>query len=381
MASINIQAQVIKNIFHRTDRNVRQDGTRKKAITIISSGIGKPSREEIQRQEENDLIPRVLYFEDTIGCDMLDEHFLSAVPRWRRLFYRFVPTVIAQGLEARFVRRHYDAVVTWSTKNVLLYGLLSKLTLTRHPHIAMMSWLSQPSKIIPLRFVQSHIDRIILWSSVQRDAAIRGGISRDKIVLVSRRADTKFWHPMEHPTDTVCAVGQEMRDYPTLITALDGIDVPCFIANGKFHSKTYESVSAINQYEQFPPNVTTRKLSYAELRALYARSRFVIVPLLHSDTDNGVNTIEESMAMGKAVICSRTQGQVDIIQEGKTGLFVPVGDSGALRQAILYLWNNPRIAEEMGKNGRAYIEQHHSLEHFVSEVNGHIEDVIQQYRR
>jgi glycosyltransferase involved in cell wall biosynthesis len=353
---------------------------RKKAITVISSGIGKPSREELQRREENDMIPRVLYFEDAIGCDMLDEGFLSTAPAFRRFFYRRVPTVIAQGCEARFVRKKYDAVVTWSERNVLLYAFLSKLTFSKYPHIAMMSWLSKPNILPLLRFLQSHIDRILVWSSVQRDAAIKGGISQDKVVLISRRADTKFWRPMEIPTDTICAVGQEMRDYPTLIEALDGTTIPCFIATGEFHSKVYPSVDSVYNNKKLPPNITFGKLSYADLRALYARSRFVVVPLLHTDTDNGVNTIEESMAMGKAVICSRTRGQIDIIQEGTTGLFVPVGDAAALREAILSLWHNPQRAEEMGKNGRIYIEQHHTLEQFVRDVNTNIEDVIKKYK-
>lgn len=324
------------------------------------------------------MIPRVLYFEDTIGCDMLDESYLRDVPAFRRFFYRFIPTVFTQGIEAWSVRKHYDAVVTWSEQNVVVYALIAKLTFSKHPHIAMMSWLSRPKVLFLLKHLQSHIDRIIVWSTVQRDAAISGGISRDKVVLVSRRADTKFWRPMEAVTDTICAVGQEMRDYPTLITAFDGLDIPCFIATGEFHSKVYESVDTVKTYHGLPPNVSTARLSYADLRSLYARSRFVVVPLRESDTDNGVNTIEESMAMGKAVICSRTRGQVDIIQEGKTGIFVPVGDPDALRAAIVYLWKNPQIAEEMGRNGRKYIEQYHMLEKFVSDVNTHIDEVIRR---
>ncbi len=85
-----------------------------------------------------------------------------------------------------------------------------------------------------------------------------------------------------------------------------------------------------------------------ELRDLYARSRFVVVPLHASDTDNGVTVILEAMAMGKAVICSRTRGQVDVIQEGVTGIYVPVGDAAALRAAILSLWAEPQRAQQMG---------------------------------
>jgi glycosyltransferase involved in cell wall biosynthesis len=112
--------------------------------------------------------------------------------------------------------------------------------------------------------------------------------------------------------------------------------------------------------------VTKGRLTLPELRELYARSRFIVVPLMRSDTDNGITVILEAMAMGKPVICSRTRGQVDVIQEGVTGLYVPVGDAAALRTAILSLWNEPGRAEQMGKNARAYVEKCHTLEGFTA---------------
>ncbi len=104
------------------------------------------------------------------------------------------------------------------------------------------------------------------------------------------------------------------------------------------------------------------------LRDLYARSRFVVVPVRPSDTDNGVNVMLEAMAMGKPVICSRTQGQVDVLQDGVTGIFVPVGDANAMRKAMVDLWNDPARARAMGRAARAYVEKHHALEKFCRDV-------------
>ena len=119
---------------------------------------------------------------------------------------------------------------------------------------------------------------------------------------------------------------------------------------------------------QSDENITQGRMTLPQLRELYARSRVVIVPLLHSDTDNGVTCILEAMAMGKPVICSRTRGQVDVIQDGVTGLYVPVGDAVALRAAIASLWNDPDRARQMGLNARSYIEKYHTLEMFTATV-------------
>jgi len=84
------------------------------------------------------------------------------------------------------------------------------------------------------------------------------------------------------------------------------------------------------------------------------------------------------MATGKAVICSKTSGQVDIIEEGRTGLLVRQGDPASLRQAIQYLWDNPDVAERMGREGRKYIESHHTIDAFVNNIKTVVCDVIQQ---
>lgn len=350
-----------------------------KAITIISKGIGRPSPEEMKHLEENDQTPHFLLYENTIGSDILDERYLKNAPVLRRFLYTFIPTTLAQVFEAFLVRKHYDVVITWSAQNVLPYALLLKLTRTHYPHIALMSWLSKPKKKVFLRFVHSHIDRLIVWSSVQSAIALREtGIPRSKVVLVSRRADTAFWRPQHAIPDTICSVGQEMRDYATLFKALAGTEIPCHIATGAFYGKRNKVMQEGDVLKKQAVNITISKLNNSELRSLYARSRFVVVPLLQSDTDNGVTTIEESMAMGKAVICSRTKGQVDIIQEGSTGLFVPVGDPVALQKAILYLWENPGIAEAMGRKGREFIEKNHTLNKFVHDVNNTVDEVIQE---
>ncbi|HEV2952758.1 MAG TPA: glycosyltransferase, partial [Candidatus Dormibacteraeota bacterium] len=78
------------------------------------------------------------------------------------------------------------------------------------------------------------------------------------------------------------------------------------------------------------------------------------------------------------VICSRVQGQVDVVDEGRTGLIVPAGDPIALREAIRYLWDNPAVAEEMGRQGRIRVEHNHTLEGFIDAVRATTEEVAPQ---
>jgi glycosyltransferase involved in cell wall biosynthesis len=103
-----------------------------------------------------------------------------------------------------------------------------------------------------------------------------------------------------------------------------------------------------------------------ELRDLYAKSRFVVIPLLQSDTDNGINVLLEAWSMGRAVICSDTVGLSEIVVDGHNARTVPVGDADALRGAITELWEHPEQAAALGANGRKLVVEHRRLEQFVS---------------
>jgi glycosyltransferase involved in cell wall biosynthesis len=334
--------------------------------------------------EAADQHPRHLVFEQRIGAEYLGREFVDTLPWLTRLLYRRLPPWIRQVLATRATRHGYDAVVSWGERLSLLFALMLKLSASRTRHVALLYWMSPPRKALLLRLVASHIDHIVTWSSVQHEIAIRRlRIPASRMTLTCHPVDQRFWRPMGRRTDMVCAAGNEMRDYATLIEAMRGLDIPCHIAAREVPSGTSRKVATpktILDGRELPPNVTVGSKTYPELRDLYARSRFVIVPLKPTDTDNGVTTILEAMAMSRAVICSRVAGQVDVIVEGKTGLFVPQGDSRALREAILFLWAHPEVAERMGREGRRRVEERHTIDQFAETVRGVIERVIAEPR-
>lgn len=311
--------------------------------------------------------PRNYVFEDAFS-PMMDESILghldasSRVPPWWRL---------AREIQ----RRHdeYDAVVTWGERLSLGMLVQQQFASVGKPHIAMMYQFEKPNIRLPLNAFKKNLHAVVTWSSVQRRALIdRLRFPAERVYLIRHYVDQVFYSPRQIEEDMICAVGAEMRDYATLKEAVLGTGLRCHIAAdsvripGRFRLLNDRRVAIGDISARSDANITEGRMSLTELRNLYARSRFVVVPLLTSDTDNGVTVILEAMAMGKPVICSRTRGQVDVIQEGVTGLYVPVGDADALRSAILSLWNEPARAQEMGRNARAYVEKNHTLEKFTA---------------
>jgi len=66
-------------------------------------------------------------------------------------------------------------------------------------------------------------------------------------------------------------------------------------------------------------------------------------------------SILEASSMEKPIIVSNTGGCPEAVDNGKTGILVPVKDVKKLTEAIIYLLNNPKKARKMGKNGRQKI--------------------------
>jgi glycosyltransferase involved in cell wall biosynthesis len=322
--------------------------------------------------------PRVNVFDGKFS-PVWDERSIDRTRGWR-----WTPDWFRLAQEVQRRSSEYDAVVTWNERLSLALMALQRLERNPKPHIAMMYWFEKPNIQIPMRLFGSSLHALVTWSSVQRRFAIEQlGFPAERCYFVRHFVDQLFFRPQDLEEDLICAAGSEMRDYPTLLEAVRGTDLRCHIASDHVRLPGRVRLSAnrrvpIETYRPLAgPHVTFGRKGLLELRELYARSRFVVVPLVASNSDNGVSVILEAMAMGKPVICSRTRGQVDVIEDGVNGLLVPVGDPQALRQAILGLWNDPDRRRAMGAKARAHVERLHTLEQFSDSVRKAVEAALE----
>jgi glycosyltransferase involved in cell wall biosynthesis len=234
--------------------------------------------------------------------------------------------------------------------------------------------------------VLSCIDIFFVYSTWQGDfIRARWNLPVRNVLYTPFMVDACFFTPEQIPKNTwpealkgrhgpvISAVGLEYRDYATLLEAIRGLPVQAVLAAASPWSKRPDTTAGT----QLPENVLVRRFSQYELRELYAASQFVVMPLDPVDFQAGVTTILEAMAMGKAVICTRTPGQTDVIVEGENGLYVDPGDPGAMRVTIQWLLDHPQEADRMGRNGRLRVEHEMSLEKYVPRLAGFIESIVQ----
>ena len=85
--------------------------------------------------------------------------------------------------------------------------------------------------------------------------------------------DQNFWRPMEQKESMICSVVMEMRDYPTLVKALQGTSIRCHIATGQARGELFDTVRRLYQMRDLPSGLSIGQKNYLQLRQLYAKSR------------------------------------------------------------------------------------------------------------
>jgi glycosyltransferase involved in cell wall biosynthesis len=112
---------------------------------------------------------------------------------------------------------------------------------------------------------------------------------------------------------------------------------------------------------------------HAELQSLYARAAVVACP---SHREGFGVACAEAMAHGKAVVASAVGGLRDLVADGETGVLVPPGDVGALREALVRLLADRDLRDRLGAAGRERIREHFSWDRFASDTIRAYEDAV-----
>ncbi len=90
------------------------------------------------------------------------------------------------------------------------------------------------------------------------------------------------------------------------------------------------------------------------------------VAVLCSESEGLSNSIMQYMEAGLPIVCTDTGGNGELIQHGKNGFLVGVGDSTALAARILDLLSDGGLACRLGQAARSTLSDDYSVEHMVA---------------
>lgn len=102
-----------------------------------------------------------------------------------------------------------------------------------------------------------------------------------------------------------------------------------------------------------------------ELADLYRASDIFVFP---SRNEGLGNVVIEAMACGLPVITSQLPVLEKVIEDGKNGLFVPIGDAEALQAAIIRLNSERGLARQLGSMAKEYVRSFHDFSHWQAQL-------------
>ncbi len=240
---------------------------------------------------------------------------------------------------------------------------------------------SEGSKLCQIGDVISEItykaaDKIIVISEEMRDTLIKKGVSEEKIEIVYNWVDETVIHPVKREDNTLIKeLGIPQYDFTVVYAGnlgyAQGIDVILNAAellkengkigfiifgNGSIETEVREKIEmmGLRQVRLFPLQ------PYERVSEVYSIGDACIVSCKPGAGGFAMPSKTWSiMGCGRAVLASFDEDSMlqRIIEENDCGLFAPAGDSQALSNNILALYNAPNRIKEQGRNSRRFIEE------------------------
>lgn len=91
--------------------------------------------------------------------------------------------------------------------------------------------------------------------------------------------------------------------------------------------------------------------------------------LVHPSEAEGLpNAVLEAAAAGLAIVATDAGGTTEIVEDGRTGILVPIGDVDGIGDALVRLGLDPGLRAALGDRARDHVARAFGMDRFVSET-------------
>lgn len=271
-------------------------------------------------------------------------------PDLKRFIGSYRAAHLAGRLRADLLITH-DPRVTFSTE------YFRRLLGVSVPHLAYSfnySWIPRGCKGWLHRKAFETVTRFVVYSTLERK------LYHERLGIPLEKLDFVHWgvgppkddgSPPPAPfrgDDYLCALGENSRDYATLMAAMKRLpDIPLVLVVRPHNLHGLE----------IPPNVRVlTSVPFSQALAVLRHSRLMVLPLVGPDVPCGHVTLVNAMYLSKAMVITDSSGVADYCWHDDNAWLVPWGCEQALAGAIERLWSDDGLRRRLGESGRRFVE-------------------------
>lgn len=301
---------------------------------------------------------------------------------------------------ARYIREHRIQIVhghhgrdVWPTLLAArLSGRRPRIVLTRHMAKSPSSWPSRQlllSQCEALIAVSGFVARVLREGSYEPDSPVEERRSRPplrgdhrRIRVVHGGIDPERFRPADA---AVLRREWGLAENDVAFGVVGGYDLPRGKGQREFLSAAarirdlaprarFLVIGRGNMADLLRSDITRHGLEGRALLTPYCRDMPAAMNaldcLVHPQvaTDAFPTVILEAMACNKPVLATRCDGAPEQFEDGRHGLLVSMEDVPALAEAMLRLANDDALRGRLGRDGRAHVLAHFTLDHLAAGV-------------
>lgn len=345
-------------------------------LTIATAGLVPGQLEDTDHREYGRI--DYLALRQRIGTDVLNYNVYKQ--NWLGGFLRSLEVQLRSDLYLAMLgasKKRIDLTFAMSERVGIPLAAFRKLNHAAGKFVTMFqSWSWRQQLAIERLDLLPQMDGIFVHCHSMKAHLVAMGAAAEHVHVLPYSVDQKFFCPqtaiVQQP-NLVFSIGESRsRNYAMLSRAVEGLPIDLHLAaGGSWYAREKK-----RRIPSLPANIQlTPHLSPRQLRDLYARAQFVILPVYDLVYSAGSTGAMEAASMARAVIATRSRGITDYIIDGETGILVRPDDAGEMRAAIEHLYANPGEAARLGNNARQWVEEKHNFETYVN----HMADLLLRY--
>jgi len=304
--------------------------------------------------------------------DLLEVNMPASFATRLQKIIRIWPCYLKLGLLGFFNGKNYNVIIDYTCVSGLFLGILYRLfPVGNRPKLILLKfiYIQRTNKIYEKlrswfwRFGIASVDLIVCYSRAEAERQPKHfncdakkfvffpiGVEKDKFTkFIATAAEEKY----------IFAAGYSNRDYGTFFSAVSGVDMPVVVIAKKYNLYSCE----------IPANVRVLYDVYGEdYYNTLQNAAFVVIPLADPTVSSGQEVALEAMYFGKAVIATESQGLIDYIEDGHSGVLVRQGDVDSMRKAILEFKEHPNRTRNIGATGKTVVKSKFTMENFATSL-------------